>query len=144
MAAPKKKKQIRLFIFLLYFVVYAISPLSHMGSFNLADQHIYFKQKKPASFKNVQIFFLEIFFSNFNDRENANDSSSRRILFKKTKAVIQSLLDTKYKLAKISGNVENQLGADVVPFTVREVQESSLKPYDNFLDVFSGLSPPSA
>jgi hypothetical protein len=143
MAVPKKKKQIILSIFLLYFVVYATSPLSHMGSFNLADQHIYFEQKKSASFKNVQIFFLEILLSNFNDRENTDASSSRPILFKKTKGVIQSVVDTKYRLAKISGNVENQPVVDVVPFTAREVRESSPKPYDSFLAVFSGLSPPS-
>jgi hypothetical protein len=143
MAAHKKKRQIILSIFLLYFAVYAISPLSRIGSFNTADEHSYVEQKKPVSFKNVQIFFLEIFLSNFNDRENTDDSSSRLVLFKKTKAVIQSLADTKYKLARISGNVENQPVVDVVPFTVREVHESSPKPYDSFLAVFSGLSPPS-
>jgi hypothetical protein len=144
MAAPKKKKQIMLSIFLLYFVVYAISPLSHMGSFNLADQHIYFEQKKPTSFKNVQIFFLEIFLSNFNDQQDADDSTRRLVLFKKIRAVIQSVVDTKYRLARISGNVENQLVADGVSFNFREVRESVAKPYDSFRAVFSGLSPPSA
>jgi hypothetical protein len=143
MLACKKKSRIILSLFLLHFVVYAISPLSNIGSVKPANEYTYVEQKEPYSFKNVHIFFLEIFLSNFNDQQDTDDSTSRLVLFKKIRAVIQSLADTKYKLAKISGNVENQPVVDIVPFTVREVQESSPKPYDSFLAVFSGLSPPS-
>jgi hypothetical protein len=138
-----KKNKIIVFLFLLYFVVYAISPLSHIGPVNSADEHTYVEQKKAVSFKNVQIFFLDIFFSSFTGREDADDSSSRLVLFKKIRAVVQSLTDTKNKLVKISGNVENLPVSDVVSFTIREVWESTPKPYDDFLAFFSGLSPPA-
>jgi hypothetical protein len=144
MAAHKKKKQIILPLFLFYFVVYAISPLSHIGPVNLADEHTYVEQRKPTSFKNVEIFFLDAFFSSFTDREDADDSTSRVVLYKKIRAVIQSLTDAKYKLTNISGNVEKQPVLDVVPFTIREVRESVPRPYDGFFAFFSGLSPPSA
>jgi hypothetical protein len=142
MAAHKKKRQIILSIFLLYFVVYAVSPLSRIGSFNLADERTYVGQKKSVSFKNVEIFFLDVFFSNFTDQEDADDSTSRLVLFKKIRAVIQSLTDAKYKFAKISGNVENQPVFEDRSFTIREAGESTPKPYDSFLAFFSGLSPP--
>jgi hypothetical protein len=138
-----RKNRIILFLFLLYFTVYAISPLSHMGPVNSADGFACVEQKKSSSFKDVQIFFLDIFFSSFTDREDADDSTSRLVLFKKIRAVVQSLTDIKYKLVKISGNVENQSFSDVVPFTIRELRESSPKPYDSFLAFFSGLSPPA-
>ena len=139
----KKQQQIILSLFLLYFAVYAISPLSNIGPSNLGDEHVYVEQNKAASFKNTHIFFLDIFFSRFTGQRDTNDSTSRLVLFKKTKAVIQSLIDTKYKLAKISENVGNQLVLDSLLFTDREAPERSSKPYDSFLAVFSGLSPPS-
>jgi ABC-type cobalamin transport system ATPase subunit len=143
MALQNKRKQIILSLFLLYFIVYAVSPLSHISPLTLADEHAYVEQEKPISFKSAGIFFLEILLSNFNDQKDADDSTRRLVLFKKIRAVVQSLSDPKYKFARISGNVENQLVLNIVPFTAREDQESSLKPYDNFLAVFSGLSPPS-
>lgn len=143
MQPDKKKNRIILSVFLLHFVVYAISPLSLFGSVDLTDEQTYTEQKKSVSFKNVEIFFLDIFFSNFTDRECTDDSTSSLILFKKIKAVVQSPTDTKDKFAKISGNVENPPVYQIVPSITREVREGSSKPYDNFLALFSGLSPPS-
>jgi hypothetical protein len=144
MPANRKVYQVVLSLFLFYFVVYAVSPLSHMGPVNAADGHVYVEQRKSVSFKSAEIFFLEILLSSFNDREDADNSTSRFVLFKKIRAVVQSLTDAKYKLVKISGNVENQSVSDVVLFTIAEVRGSSPKPYHGFLAVFSGLSPPAA
>ena len=143
MQPDKKKYQIILSLFLLHFVVYAISPLSRIGPDNLADGQTYIEQRKAVSFKHVGIVILDIFFPNFTAQEDADDSTPRLILFKKIKAVVQSLTNTKDKLAKISGNVENYPAYEIVPSITREGREGTPKPYDNFLAVFSGLSPPS-
>ena len=143
MQIDKKKYQIILSLFLLYFVVYAISPLSRIAPVNLADEHSYIEQRKSVSLRNVEIFFLDIFSPNSTGREDVDDSTSRLILFKKIKAVVQSLTDTQYKLANISGNVEHPPAYEILPSIVREFREGASKPYDNFLAVFSGLSPPS-
>jgi hypothetical protein len=143
MQTDKKKYQRILSLFLLYFVVYAISPLYRIAPVNLANEHAYIEQRKSVSLRNGEFFFLDIFFPNSTDREDADDSTSRLILFKKIKAVVQSLTDTKYKLANISGNVENPPAYEILPCIVREVRESTPKPYGNCLAVFSGLSPPS-
>jgi len=142
MQPDKKKNRILLTVFLLYFLVYAISPLSLFGSANVSDEQTYIGQEKPVFLKHVEVFFLNIFLSNFNDPEDVDDSTSRLILIKKAKAVVQALADIKYKLAKISVNVENYPVYEIFPSITREVWIGTPKPYENFLSVFSGLSPP--
>ena len=142
MRADRKKNQIILYLFLFHFVIYAISPLSHIGPFGLASGDAGIEQKKALSFKNVEIFFLDIFFSNFAGREDTDNSNSRLILFKKIRAVVQSVADTKYKLVKVSGNIEGQPVSDIVSFAFGEPEERTPKPNDGYLAFFSGLSPP--
>jgi hypothetical protein len=142
--ANRKNNRIMLPLFLLYFVLYAVSPLYHVGPVGSVHNHTSVGQKTSVSFRSAGIFFLEIVLSNFNDQEDKNNSTSRLVLFKKIRATIQSLTETKYRLARMSGNVQNQPVLAVIPFTIREERENVPRPCDGFLAFFSGLSPPFA
>jgi hypothetical protein len=139
-----KGMRITLSLFLFCFVTYAISPLSHAGPFDSANEYSFIEQKSPVSFKNVAIFFLEALSPDFDAPESHQDTSSSFILLKKIKAIVQSLSSTKDRLTKVYEKVPNYRVCLVLPSLVIPVCESTPKPYDNFLAVFSGLSPPAA
>jgi hypothetical protein len=137
-----KTKQIIISLSLFCFIVYAISPLSYPGSFNNAEQTSYVQQNSKISFKNIRIYFLNIFLSKFSSETN-RDHASSRILLKKLRAILQSQADTKkipLDILKISGyfSVFNSN-----PWFNKNNREDVTKPYQNFLFVFSGRSPPS-
>jgi hypothetical protein len=139
-----KGSRITLSLFLFCFVTYAISPLSHAGAFDPADQHTFVEQKSPISFRNVAIFLLQVLSPDFDAPEGHQDSSSSFILLKKIKAIVQSLSSTKDRLAKVYEKVPYGRVCPGFPSFVIPFCESTPKPYDNFLAVFSGLSPPAA
>jgi len=138
----RKKKQTFISLFILGFIIYAISPFFYSVSCSNGEQISYVQQDSNISFKNVRIYFFNIIFSNFDNGINQNHATSQ-ILIKKARAVLQSPTDMKIVYldsSKISEyfsvfnssswfNINNQKG---VP-----------KQYENFLSLFSGLSPPS-
>lgn len=142
MNSDKKKKQIIISLFLLFFIVYVISPLSSAGYFSNGEKISYVEQNSKLSFKNVRIYFLTIFFSNFSSETDQGHVSSK-ILLKKLRAVLQSQADTK-KIPSDSSNISRYLSVfNSTPWFKKENRENVPKPYQNFLFVFSGRSPPS-
>ena len=137
-----KIKQIIVSLFLVSFIVYAISPLSYSGSFSNGEQTSYVQQNSKVSLKNVRIYFLNILLSNFSSETDQNRATPK-FLLKKVRAVLQSLADTK-KVPLDSSNISAYFSvSDRSPWSGIRTQEGIPKPYQNFLFVFSGLSPPS-
>ena len=138
----KKKQQIFILFFLVYFIVYAISPLSSSGSFSNGEQISYVQQSSKSSFENVRIYFLNIFLSNFSSEPSQGHATSK-ILLKKVRAVLHSPDNIKkipLDIAKIS---EYFPVFNFTPWFKKENREGAPRLFQNFLSLYSGRSPPS-
>ena len=141
MIVLKNQKTITV-LFLLYFIVYSVSPLSSGSSVGRSDELSYVPQKSHF-FANPNLFFLNEFLSIFGDREGQDDTTSTQILLKRKKVVIQStnLLErTPLSLFQV---VSDDYDYHFLPLFGKKDHQGTPKPYLNFLSVFSGLSPPS-
>lgn len=131
-------------LFLLYFLVYAISPLSH----TLTPQNSYqlhSSNELNASTNNLRIFMWEIIFSKLtgsDESRNDHDSSENRVLLRKARAILPE---------NISGKSISQERASLVEsLAIPRAQTSSLylmidevrQPAGAINSLYSGNSPP--
>jgi len=131
-------------LFLIYFIVYAISPLSgtFTGKSDITNSSV---PRRAVSFaENLHIWSWELIFSEFSEKDNSSHSPSRvGVLIRKARAIIPE--DTVMKSLPLEKNVlipKNLLPLPVDLPSGVTVFFSIGRNLKGFCSLYSGLSPP--
>ncbi len=133
-----KKKHFFRFLFIFYFLFYAISPLCYSIALN---ETAVIKGEINHDFKKIRLFLWDLIYSTVLQREAPEDNSSNVCLIKKARAILGS--DTTTKITReYSASSENTF---ILPETQLYITFVLIpnSPFGGFYPLFSGLSPPS-
>ena len=142
----KKNKQVILSsLFLIYYVVYAISPLSYTFSVKKIVDRIGEANEMSASLNNLNIFLLEVLCSKIDSTKKIDDTDSTvMVLIRKSRAILPENADVKF------APLENLLlFGHITPFIDNPssrllVSSDKGNSIWGFNPLHSGLSPPFA
>lgn len=127
------------FLFVAYFLFYAISPLCYSDS-QIGDTSIVIKQTRHES-KNIRPFLLDIIYSKLTQKKDTPENSNDVYLIEKIRAILGP---------NNIGNLMQEYSISTEKlFILPSVQSYTLPVltlpplYNGFHPLFSGLSPPS-
>jgi len=134
-----RKGKIFTFLFIFYFLFYAVSPLSH--SLTQSDDATVTTGEKNCETKDSYLFFGDlIWLKFFQKKEHKGGSDNFRLLIKKARAILKSnntiKLTQEYAIPD-----KNVFVLSLTRFYVSFIPEH-LSSYNGFPSLFSGLSPP--
>lgn len=124
-------------LFIAYFIIYANSSLSYA----LPPDRAAMLQKESDYSATLNVFLLDLICSHITEADQA-DVPANRLLIKKLRAVIRANIKPDLP------NAENKLGEKtlslIIPefYTEFQTLDDTVKPQEQFLTRFSGLSPP--
>lgn len=133
------KGKIFTFLFIFYFLFYAVSPLSH--SLTQLDDATVTTGEKNCETKGTRLLFGElIWLKFFQKKEHQGSSDKFRLMIKKARAILKSnntiKLTQKYAIPD-----KNVFVLSLTRFYVSFIPDH-LSSYHGFPCLFSGLSPP--
>lgn len=134
-----KKRHIFNFLFLFYFLFYAISPLCY--SETQLDNPGAVTRETTHESKSIRLFLWEIIYSKIIQQKDASNNTCNIYFIKKARAILGS--DTITKITReYSAFTENTfILLETQLYITFTLILSSL--YEGFYPLFSGLSPPS-
>jgi len=140
-----KKKYIFSLVFLFYFFIYAISPLSYTFTAKKAFRNVNFSGSPHCISENTNIFFWEIICKNLVAKSNNHQSNSTdRILFKKARAILPEDITTRIVHAE---DITLDGSPPALPASLLSgfaILADTATPLQNYNPLYSGPSPPSA
>ena len=139
-----KKKYILTPGFILYFFIYAISPLSHSLSTKNIIGTFPARDGAPGLSTSVNIFVWELICSKLSSGNTASSSDSNdRILFRKARAILPP--DTNIKIAHLESVsvVESKFICFDHSLSRLAIPVDRRSPLQDYRPLHSGLSPPA-
>jgi hypothetical protein len=141
----KNKRVILSSLCLIYFVVYAISPLSYTYTVKKIVDTIRTAHETPDSGKSVNIFLLEVICAKIDTKKDVGQSNSTVTVFiRKARAILPEIINSKFAsignltlIEDVSSHSYNSSLGRLVSFNQQKVRWQSNP-------LHSGLSPPLA
>ena len=139
-----RKKYLFSSIFLFYFIVYAISPLSYPCTAKKIAGNFRSSDKTSCLSKDLDIFFWELICTKLVSRKDVSHSSSTaRILFRKARAILPEDLNTKIVDSEDVSIAEGYLAPVSYPLSKLAILYYGQGPLEEHRLLHSGPSPPS-
>ena len=141
----KNKQTIICCLFLIYYIVYAISPLSSTYTYKNIVEGISTANGTADPQKRLNIFLLELIYSRIDAKKDADQNNeTERVLIRKARAILPENANSRFAplvtLALFEGL--NLLSDNSVSGSL--VSSNQQKPKWQFNTLHSGLSPPIA
>jgi hypothetical protein len=141
----KDKQGIISSLLLIYFVVYAISPLSYTYSIKKIVDKIGDTNGMSASLKNLNIFLLDVICAKIDSPKNIDHADSTvRVLFRKARAILPENANERFappKTLLLFGHIKPFYGNSLAKLFVSFDRVNSIQ---GFNPLHSGPAPPLA
>lgn len=146
MTRSKTKIYLCRFLFTLYFIIFAFSPLTYAYTKSHPDKS--FIADTTNNVSSINVLFLDLLCSSFNSLEkqdHAEDSPSGRFLLKKKRAIISTNDELKLIQSDNLVIIEKYLSLPVCPSVATKFPQNiqNQKALNGFRLLYTGLSPPS-
>jgi len=129
-------------LFLFYFITFAASPLTYHPNEAQIDESSLAENTEDA-LNHLNVFLLELFYSNINKKAHqAKNSSSEFFFIKKTRAIIRPNIKLSSTPLTNQPAIEKNLFPTDYPAVSTTIQDNDPKTLNGFLSLYSGLSPP--
>ena len=144
--AFKKNKQVILSsLFIIYYVVYAVSPLSYTYTVKRIVEGISAANRTTGPQKKLSIFLLELVYSGINAKKDVDqNSSTERVLIRKTRAILPENTNSRFAPLGTHALFEDVCSLSDNSVSGRLVYSNQQKSGWQFNALHSGLSPPLA
>jgi len=137
-----KKVRFSTYVLILFFSIFAMSPLSYSHGETFAEKNAYAHETK-AFFKNINIFLLEVLFSKIGEHPECPDNVPvNRVIVKKSSTLLRQTVKIRLKSLKSPVIPEVVRVPEYPAYALLSQQHENKKHKEFFVTTYSGLSPP--